>query len=65
MNTKIRPAIADKVAIFTGASSGMGEVTRLEFAFAGVKEVLAARRIHRPDKLAEIIRCRSISQYPN
>ena len=56
MNTKIRPAIAGKVAIVTGASSGIGEVTALEFASAGAKVVLAARRIERLQKLAEIIR---------
>lgn len=56
MNTKIRPAIAGKVAIITGASSGIGEVTALEFASAGAKVVLAARRIERLEKLAETIR---------
>jgi len=56
MNTKIRPAIAGKVAIITGASSGIGEVTALEFASAGAKVVLAARRIERLQKLAETIR---------
>lgn len=56
MNTKIRPAIAGKVAIVTGASSGIGEVTALEFASAGAKVVLAARRIERLQKLAETIR---------
>ncbi len=52
---KFRPAIAGKVAIITGASSGIGEVTALEFAFAGAKVVLAARRIERLQKLAETI----------
>jgi len=56
MNTRIRPAIAGKVAIITGASSGIGEVTALEFASAGAKVVLAARRIERLQKLAETIR---------
>jgi NADP-dependent 3-hydroxy acid dehydrogenase YdfG len=56
MNTKIRPAIAGKVAIVTGASSGIGEVTALEFASAGAKVVLAARRIERLQKLADTIR---------
>jgi len=56
MNTKIRPAIDGKVAIVTGASSGIGEVTALEFASAGAKVVLAARRIERLQKLAETIR---------
>ena len=58
MNTKIRPAITGKVAIVTGASSGIGEVTALEFALAGAKVVLAARRIERLQKLAETIRAR-------
>ena len=56
MNIKIKPAIAGKVAIVTGASSGIGEVTALEFASAGAKVVLAARRIERLQKLAETIR---------
>ena len=55
MDTKIRPDIAGKVAIVTGASSGIGEVTALEFASAGAKVVLAARRIERLQKLAETI----------
>src|SRR6185436_15160658 len=56
MNTKIRPGIVGKVAIVTGASSGIGEVTALKFALAGAKVILAARRIERLDKLAETIR---------
>ena len=56
MITKIRPAIVGKVAIVTGASSGIGEVTALEFASAGAKVILAARRIERLQKLAETIR---------
>ena len=50
MNTKIRPAIAGKVTIVTGASSGIGEVTALDYASAGAKVVLAARRIERLKK---------------
>ena len=65
MNKKIRPAIAGKVTIVTGASSGIGEVTALEFASAGAMVVLAARQIHRLEKLAETIRCGSVSQYPS
>ena len=56
MKIKIRPAIAGKIAIITGASSGIGEVTALEFASAGAKVVLAARRIERLERLAETIR---------
>ena len=56
MKIKIRPAIAGKVAIVTGASSGIGEVAALEFASAGAKVVLAARRIERLERLAETIR---------
>jgi NADP-dependent 3-hydroxy acid dehydrogenase YdfG len=56
MSIKIRPAIAGKIAIVTGASSGIGEVTALEFANAGAKVILAARRIERLQKLAETIR---------
>ncbi|HEY2981420.1 MAG TPA: SDR family oxidoreductase, partial [Anaerolineales bacterium] len=56
MNTKLRPAIAGKVAIVTGASSGIGEVTALEFARAGATVVIAARRIERLERLAEKIR---------
>jgi len=56
MKIKIRPAIAGKIAIVTGASSGIGEVTALEFASAGAKVVLAARRIERLERLAETIR---------
>jgi len=56
MKIKIRPAISGKIAIVTGASSGIGEVTALEFASAGAKVVLAARRIDRLERLAETIR---------
>ena len=56
MKIKIRPAIAGKIAIVTGASSGIGEVTALEFASAGAKVVLAARRIERLERLAGTIR---------
>jgi NADP-dependent 3-hydroxy acid dehydrogenase YdfG len=55
MNKKIRPVIAGKVTIVTGASSGIGEVTALEFASAGAIVVLAASRIERLQKLAETI----------
>ena len=56
MKIKIRPAIAGKIAIITGASSGIGEAAAIEFASAGAKVVLAARRIERLERLAETIR---------
>lgn len=43
--------LAGKVAIVTGASSGIGEATARKFAREGVKVVVAARRRERLDKL--------------
>ncbi len=37
--------LEDKVAIITGASSGIGEATALLFAREGAKVILGARRI--------------------
>ena len=51
-----QPAIAGKVAIVTGVSSGIGEATAREFARRGTITVLAARRIDRLNRLAEEIR---------
>jgi short-subunit dehydrogenase len=51
-----QPAIAGKVAIVTGASSGIGEATAREFARRSTITVLAARRIERLNRLAEEIR---------
>ena len=55
MNINRRPAIDGKVAIVTGASSGIGESTALEFARAGAITVLAARREERLKKLEQEI----------
>ena len=56
MRLRPRPAIAGKVVIVTGASSGIGETTAREFARAGAVTVLAARRVERLERLAKEIR---------
>ena len=56
MKLETRPAIAGKVTIVTGASSGIGEATAREFARAGAITVLAARRVERLERLAKEIR---------
>ncbi|MCH8029724.1 MAG: SDR family NAD(P)-dependent oxidoreductase [Candidatus Dadabacteria bacterium] len=48
--------LKDKVAIITGASSGIGLETALEFAKKGVKTVLAARREDRLNEAAERVK---------
>src|SRR5512133_2362865 len=55
MEMNRRPAIAGKVVIVTGASSGIGESTAREFARAGAITVLAARRAERLERLQEEI----------
>src|SRR5688572_16900282 len=55
MNTEMQLTLAGKVAIITGASSGIGEAAAREFAKAGVITVLAARRVQRLERLAEEI----------
>lgn len=49
-------SFARKVALVTGASSGLGEATALRFARLGAKVVLAARRAGRCEALAHRIR---------
>lgn len=51
MEINRRPAIDGKVAIVTGASSGIGEATAREFARAGAITILAARRVDRLKRL--------------
>ncbi|MCB9469476.1 MAG: SDR family NAD(P)-dependent oxidoreductase [Candidatus Obscuribacterales bacterium] len=48
--------LQDKVAIVTGASSGIGEATALKLAGAGMKTALLARREERIAKLANSIK---------
>jgi NADP-dependent 3-hydroxy acid dehydrogenase YdfG len=55
MKIEERPAIASKVVIVTGASSGIGECAALEFARAGAWVVLAARRGYRLEWVARRI----------
>ncbi|MDM0052703.1 SDR family oxidoreductase [Variovorax sp. J22R115] len=56
MTSIIENNIAGKVAIVTGASSGLGESTARHLAARGAKLVLAARRTDRLDKLVAEIR---------
>ena len=56
MEMNRRPAINGKVAIVTGASSGIGESTARELAQAGAITILAARRVDRLEKLEQEIR---------
>lgn len=55
MQMKRRPALDGKVAIITGASSGIGEATAREFAQAGAITILAARRKERLERLQKEI----------
>jgi NADP-dependent 3-hydroxy acid dehydrogenase YdfG len=56
MELNRRNAIDGKVAIITGASSGIGESTARELARAGAITILAARRAERLQKLEQEIR---------
>ena len=55
MNMNRRPAMDGKVAIITGASSGIGEATAREFSEAGAITLLAARRADRLVRLQKEI----------
>ena len=47
--------IKDKVAIITGASSGIGFATALALSKAGAKVAIGARRVDRLEELAKKI----------
>jgi NAD(P)-dependent dehydrogenase (short-subunit alcohol dehydrogenase family) len=49
------PALANKIAIITGASSGIGRAAATLFAAEGAKLVVAARRMEELDKLIDEI----------
>lgn len=56
MKPMTKDILANRVILITGASSGIGEACALQFARAGYRVVLAARRAERIDALAEKIR---------
>lgn len=58
------PVLAEKVAIITGASAGIGRAAALLFAREGANLVLTARRQAELDKLAEDIQhlgCKAVT----
>jgi short-subunit dehydrogenase len=55
MKLQPRSAVAGKVVVVTGASSGIGQAAARAFARAGARVVLAARRAERLDDLADEI----------
>jgi ribitol 2-dehydrogenase len=56
----MKQSLAGKVAIVTGASSGIGDAVARELSEAGVNLVLTARRIDRLEALAEDLRSDSL-----
>jgi NADP-dependent 3-hydroxy acid dehydrogenase YdfG len=56
--------LTNKVAIVTGASSGIGEATAIALAAEGTKVVAVARRSDRLDALAEKIRAQGGTLHP-
>ena len=55
IKTKLDVMIKDKVAIITGASSGIGYVTTLALSKAGAKVAIGARRTDKLESLKEQI----------
>lgn len=54
------PDLKEKVALITGASSGIGESTALHFASLGSWLALTARNVERLEKVAEACRAKGI-----